>query len=215
MNKIIDIVIPTWNRPEKVQRAIASAKDASEVIVVDDGSKVPAAIPAPGVLITLPAHTGLPGLVKDIGIQASTAPYVAILDDDDFIDGNGLARVNAFLLSRPDVDVLCTWHWRLIANDPETKTLGRNTNIIHLGPQMMFPLCVMARKAYDAVGGFHTGIPCGVDIHLYYRLWQQFKVYVMHDPVYVVDETGDDRLSDRLRQDRHDRFVRYSAGRLD
>src|SRR4051812_31649574 len=88
----VSVVIPTWNRPELVTRAVRSAlaqiHDDLEVIVVVDGpgDHTPdelARIDDPRLrTVVLPAKGGAPN-ARNAGVAAAQAPWVAFLDDDD------------------------------------------------------------------------------------------------------------------------------------
>ncbi|WP_203917887.1 glycosyltransferase family 2 protein [Rugosimonospora africana] len=88
----VSVVIPTRNRPELVPRAVRSALDQTlreiEVIVVVDGpdpstGEALAAHADPRLrLVELPESGGAPA-ARNIGAKEATAPYVALLDDDD------------------------------------------------------------------------------------------------------------------------------------
>jgi glycosyltransferase involved in cell wall biosynthesis len=83
------IVITTNNRPHLLPRAVASAQSAGEdveVIVVDDASNDETAEVCrtlEGIrYIRLERNQGVAG-ARNVGILASSAPYIAFLDDDD------------------------------------------------------------------------------------------------------------------------------------
>lgn len=86
------IVIATHNRPALLARAVESVLTAArpnwrvEVIVVDDCSTEP--LPAFGepsvIVLKTPENSG-PGSARMIGLRAARAPWVVILDDDDFL----------------------------------------------------------------------------------------------------------------------------------
>lgn len=84
------IVIPTYNRPDLLGRAIASALAQSapplEVLVVDDGSDVPPEVgPDPRVrLIRLPENRGN-AAARNAGLAAARGRWIVFLDDDDVL----------------------------------------------------------------------------------------------------------------------------------
>ena len=85
----VSIIIATCNRPQFLPGAVASARAAGtdvEIIVVDDASQdETAAVCAqlPGInYIRLERNQGVAG-ARNLGILASTAEFVAFLDDDD------------------------------------------------------------------------------------------------------------------------------------
>ncbi|MFI7604615.1 glycosyltransferase family 2 protein [Micromonospora sp. NPDC049366] len=88
----VSVVIPTFDRPELVTRAVRSALAQTvtdiEVIVVVDGPDgatraALAAIGDPRVRpLELPTKGGAPN-ARNQGVQAARAPWTALLDDDD------------------------------------------------------------------------------------------------------------------------------------
>jgi len=84
----LTILLTTRDRPHLLPRAIASALaqtiDDVEVLVVDDGSSVPAEVPAhPRLrLLRLPENRGL-AAARNAGAAAARGRYVTHLDDDD------------------------------------------------------------------------------------------------------------------------------------
>jgi glycosyltransferase involved in cell wall biosynthesis len=88
----VSVVIPTWNRPDLVTRAVRSVLvqtfDAIEVIVVVDGpgEATPAALEEIADdrvrVLVLPAKGGAPN-ARNAGVAAARAPWTALLDDDD------------------------------------------------------------------------------------------------------------------------------------
>ena len=85
----VSVIIPTHNRPHLLARAVESARLAGsdvEVIVVDDASTDETAAVCQGLegikYIRLDRNQGVAG-ARNVGILASTAKYIAFLDDDD------------------------------------------------------------------------------------------------------------------------------------
>lgn len=93
--KLVDVIIPTYKNDSELDRAIESALIQGNVInqifVVDDGNeeslqkKIQSRYSSNPLVEYIPlAHTGHPGIVRKVGIQNSTAEWVAFLDADDF-----------------------------------------------------------------------------------------------------------------------------------
>ncbi|HET9811661.1 MAG TPA: glycosyltransferase [Sphingomicrobium sp.] len=89
---LVTVVIPTWNRLELLQEAIASVVAQTcpnwELIVVDDGSTdgTPAhlrAISDPRIRAIAVDRLGKVGHLRNIGAAAGTAGWIAFLDSDD------------------------------------------------------------------------------------------------------------------------------------
>jgi hypothetical protein len=84
----VTTVIPTYKRPEALQRAVRSALDQEVtdhiVIVVDDGGGLPELPADPRLIaVSLSANTARLGLVRNVGLGLTRSPYVAFLDDDN------------------------------------------------------------------------------------------------------------------------------------
>jgi glycosyltransferase involved in cell wall biosynthesis len=93
----VSVVIPTRDRPVTVQRAIACALCQTsvdvEVIVVDDGSVEPLAAYLDARVTVLHNEDSLgPAGARNRGIQAASAPWTALLDDDDLWVPEKLSR---------------------------------------------------------------------------------------------------------------------------
>ena len=91
----IDVIIPTYNSQEFLLEAINSCfiqtHPVNEVIIVDDGSSetfiaylTELRVSFPRLRVILNNHTGLPGIGRQIGINASDAEWIAFLDSDDY-----------------------------------------------------------------------------------------------------------------------------------
>lgn len=91
-NPLVSVIIPTCNRPQLVCRAIRTALDQTlreiEVVVVIDGPDPATDMAVRGLsdsrirIMQHPSRKG-PAAARNSGIRAATAPWVALLDDDD------------------------------------------------------------------------------------------------------------------------------------
>jgi glycosyltransferase involved in cell wall biosynthesis len=107
----VTAVIPTFDRPGLLVRAVASVQGQSSpadaIIVVDNGvSAVPADLLPPEVrLLRIAARAGV-SAARNAGARAAHTEYVAFLDDDDRWDIDYLRHVRAAISQpgpRPDV----------------------------------------------------------------------------------------------------------------
>jgi glycosyltransferase involved in cell wall biosynthesis len=91
----VDVIIAAWNRPGTIERAILSAlaqPEVRSVIVVDDCStddtrtralRIAAEHVKRVTVVGLSANSG-PAAARNFGLKISTAPWIGILDADDF-----------------------------------------------------------------------------------------------------------------------------------
>lgn len=90
MKPLVSVIIPYYNRPQKLLRALNAVYQQThtniEVIVVDDASTVPPeGLETFTNLIVLknPQNSG-PGISRNKGMQEATGTYLAFLDCDDY-----------------------------------------------------------------------------------------------------------------------------------
>ncbi len=100
----VDVIIAAWNRAKTIERAMLSAlaePEVRSVIVVDDGStdetmlraeRVAAARRGRVVVKRLPQNGG-PSAARNLALAQSNAPWVAILDGDDFFRRGRIANL--------------------------------------------------------------------------------------------------------------------------
>ena len=94
----VSIIIPTWNRPHLLPRAIESARAPGvdvEVIVVDDASQDKTAEVCQSIgnikYIRLDRNHGVAG-ARNFGLVAATGEFITFLDDDDLRIPGSLAH---------------------------------------------------------------------------------------------------------------------------
>ena len=100
----VAVLVPAYNASSTIGRAVKSAlaqEEASEVIVIDDGSTDETAQVASacddgtGRLRVLRKSNGGPGSAVNKGRDASAAPYFCVLDSDDFFLPGRLSQIFA------------------------------------------------------------------------------------------------------------------------
>jgi glycosyltransferase involved in cell wall biosynthesis len=110
----VSVIIPTFRRPEQLKRAVASALMQSvgsiEVVVVDDspeGSASDAIAALDDGRVTyhkMPVPTGgMPGAVRNYGLEQSVGTFIHFLDDDDEVPAGHYRASMRELEARPDV----------------------------------------------------------------------------------------------------------------
>lgn len=134
---LVSVVIPTYNRNEKVPEAVESVVEQTypniELFVVDDGSPTPVSETLSDISfdrlssVTFIRHGENRGanVARNNGIRASRGEYIAFLDDDDRWDETKIGRqVKAFETSDPEVGVVYTG---MQAESPEGTTVTTPT----------------------------------------------------------------------------------------
>ncbi|MEB3352753.1 MAG: glycosyltransferase family A protein [Cyanobacteriota bacterium] len=111
--QLVSTIIPVFNRPELVQRAVASVLAQSyrpiEIILVDDGStdNTPAVLAElelrhPVEIRVLCQANGGAGLARETGRQAARGAFIQYLDSDDYLLPNKFSDQVAALDSHPE-----------------------------------------------------------------------------------------------------------------
>ncbi len=122
MNKILSVVIPTYNMEKYLRRCLNSLIiqdkklfEALEVIVVNDGSKDSSSAIAheyqdkyPGVFRVIDKENGNYGSCVNKGRREANGKYFRTLDADDWFDSDALALFLESLMKGPEVDVVLT-----------------------------------------------------------------------------------------------------------
>src|SRR5258708_14319122 len=108
----VAIVIPCYNDQQFLPQALAAigAEEATEVVVVDDGSDDPATLRLLDALAktqvrVLHQRNAGPAAARMAGVAASQAPYVLPLDADDLLGPGSVAALADALDTHPEAGV--------------------------------------------------------------------------------------------------------------
>lgn len=204
---MIDIIIPTYNRADCITKAIASC-GKHPVIVVDDGStddteKIVSKCKR--VTYVKLEHTGLPGFVKDAGVQAGKSEYFCILDSDDMLMPNAVEKMERYLEKKP-----------ALAYTQHIKTGGKpgfNTRIQFSDRAMqkycpIFHMCCIRRDVYEQVGGYDKKLVAAVDTDLYVKIYNEFpkEILFVQEPLYYYNTSREDRVSVQRKKEQDKAF---------
>ncbi len=159
----VAVIIPTKDRPEYLDDAIDSALQqtypTNEVVIVDDGSKVPVSQAELrkkyGVQIKVLRNDASRGLAysRNRGVEECGSEYVIHLDDDDLLREDAIETCIAVLRKHTDLELLTfavkgfdknSNHFNKVQNDGLEKviTLGEGTELepgIILFESYLFP----------------------------------------------------------------------------
>jgi glycosyltransferase involved in cell wall biosynthesis len=231
----VSVIIPTFNRAQKVVRAVLSVLDQTltkyEIILVDDGSSDGTANSLshliPNRKIRYLSHSRNLGVsaARNNGIMASRAPLLAFLDSDDYWLPEKLAVQVRFFRQNPKAVACQTeelWIRKGRRVNPRKKHRKPSGNIFEpsLKLCLVSPSTVMLhRSLIDRVGFFDEDLPVCEDYDLWLRISSQYPIYLI-DQNLAVREGGDpDQLSsrhkgmDRFRIKAMVKLIR--SGRLD
>ncbi len=183
---LISVIIPVYNRFEMAKEAVSSVIGQSyrniEVIVVDDGSiDMTPVIEAyfrddQRVKYIRINHSGMPGFVRNKGVEISSGKYLAFLDSDDLWMENKLEKQIKTLNSNSKYKVVHSREaW--IRNGKTVSQAGFNHkrfgNIFSdaLAKCIIGPSTVLLEKnLYLSLGGFRNDLEIAEDYELWLRL---------------------------------------------
>lgn len=205
----VSVVIPTFNRAQKVVRAISSVLSQTftdvEIIVVDDGSTdgTKKEVEQFDDLVTYVAHSSNLGVsaARNTGIKRSGAPLIAFLDSDDHWLPEKLAVQVCFFDEHPEA-VACQTEELWIRNgrrvNPMKKHLKPSGDIFEpsLKLCLVSPSAVMLKRSLlDEVGFFDEDLPVCEDYDLWLRISCRYPIHLIREALVVKEGGHRDQLS--------------------
>jgi glycosyltransferase involved in cell wall biosynthesis len=199
MDDLVTVVIPTCNRPGTVVHAVRSALNQTyrelEVVVVDDCSSTPLALPDelgsdPRLRILRLSERSGAGEARNAGVRGSRGGLIAFLDDDDEWRPTKIERQQEVLAEHGNsVDAVeCGFDlWegkRLVLRylpDPD-----RDLRKALLARPYLQPSTVLLRRsAFEALGGFDPRLTRVEDWELWVRFSESHRAAAL--PEVLVD----------------------------
>ena len=184
---LLSIIIPTYNRPKLLLRAVNSALAQTiedfEVIVVDDCSSEPIDLPEHSCLriIRLPENKG-GSAARNIGIQAAKGHWINFLDDDDellpHLAEAAFKTLQQSSLPQPvgaisGIEVVDREGKVIQTRIPPTLPRGSHYGLENIDPDRSF-LCkqtlVVEKEVLLSIGGFDESLPSRIHTDLFLRL---------------------------------------------
>ena len=208
---VVSVVIPTFNRAQKVVRAISSVQSQTftdvEIIVVDDGSTdgTKKEVEQFDDIVTYVAHSSNLGVsaARNTGIKGSGGPLIAFLDSDDHWLPEKLAVQVCFFDEYPEA-VACQTEEVWIRNgrrvNPMKKHLKPSGDIFEpsLKLCLVSPSAVMLKRSLlDEVGLFDEGLPVCEDYDLWLRISCRYPIHLIKEALVVKEGGHPDQLSAR------------------
>jgi glycosyltransferase involved in cell wall biosynthesis len=211
----VSVIIPTYNRADLVQQALASVKAQTyrdfEIVVVDDGG-------TDGTFEVLSAdreirvlrHAGRRGVsaARNTGIIAARGEWLALLDSDDLWLPDKLARQILLLEGQPAL-LICqtgeTWVRRGVrVNKPLShRQVGGKIFLPSLARCVISPSAVVLhRRLISDHGGFDETLPAAEDYDLWLRLTWRYEVGLVDEPLVIKRGGHPDQLSRQWGLDR-------------
>ena len=206
----ISVIIPTYNRAEKLAKALdsvlAQTTPAQEIIVIDDGStdRTEALInhDYPTIQYHKQENRGV-SAARNVGIQSATSEWLAFLDSDDEWLANKLEVQMKRLKAEPDnlishTDEIWVRNGRRV--NPKKKHIKKGGHIF----EHCLPMCAMSpssiiihRSVLDDVGLFDESLPACEDYDLWLRITAKYPVTFIETPQIIKTGGHEDQLSQK------------------
>jgi glycosyltransferase involved in cell wall biosynthesis len=212
----VSVVIPNWNRrdllPEAVRSVLLQSFGDFELIVADDGStdgSLQALGPLsadPRLRIITPPRSGMPGAVRNRGVEAARGRLVAFLDSDDIWLPGKLRAQLELMESLPGCRLV---HGREVWLRGEKivsqkgQRHGRSGDVFAdaLEKCMIGPSTVLMEKSlFEESGGFREDMEIAEDYELWLRITDRHPVGYLQEPC-IVKRAGEwGQLSEKYGQ---------------
>ena len=184
---MISVIIPTFNRPALLKKAIDSVSAQTykdfELIVIEDL-----------------AQEG-PAWARNKGIKKSTRPFIAFLDSDDWWDKDKLAIQIAAMKKNPQYLISHTqeiWYKNGKLLNQKKKHKKHSGYIF----DKCLSLCVVSmstvivrRELFDRAGLFNENLPCCEDYDFWLRASVNHEFLLIDKPLTLKDGGRPDQLS--------------------
>ncbi len=207
----ISIIIPTFNRAERIQTAIESVLQQTyqnfELIIVDDGStdNTGEIIKSYGNQLKcfFQTNQGV-SAARNFGIKKSKANYICFLDSDDEWLTNKLEIQVTLIKSNPEVKICYTdeiWIRNGIRVNPK-KGHNKYSGWIY---QRCLPLCIISpssvmidAEVFEKVGMFDTQMTVCEDYDLWLRISHYYPIIFIRKQLIIKNGGHEDQLSHRF-----------------
>ena len=205
---LFSFVIPTYNRSQKVSRAIDSIINQqlwdlyAEIIVIDDGSTDDTELMLQKYLVNnqikLIKHLKNKGVAsaKNTGIIHAQNDYVVLLDSDDLLDKNGLNHLKDLVLHNKYDLFFCgtrILNGSKLMYDPEFKGQKTYYDLLCTSVGEYLPVCktqLMQNNLLRNLRGYES-------VTWLSLAKKGYKLYFDNEAIRLYDMDGTDRISNR------------------
>lgn len=211
----ISAIIPVYNRPEKVRRAvdsvIAQTYSPEEVLLVDDQStdSTPEVLADISIRyqnsIRVLQHCENRGVAaaRNTGISAASAEWIAFLDSDDEWMPDKLQKQVKFHREHPELKISqCDEIWIRKGKHVNKRRIHRKK-----GGQIFkesLKLCLVSPSAvlmhsslFEEIGDFDESFPACEDYDLWLRILRKYAIGYLNEPLLTRYGGHEDQLSSR------------------
>jgi glycosyltransferase involved in cell wall biosynthesis len=208
MEKFISVIIPTYNRAQRLKKAIDSVLAQShrnfELIVVDDGSDDNTAelIDKNNAdIVYIRQENRGPAAARNRGIEKARHNLLAFLDSDDWFAENKLETQIEAMDQNPSYLISHTdeiWYrngqllnQKLKHKKKSGDIFGQSLELCAVGMSTI----MIRKEIFERYGIFDEEYPCCEDYELWLRISAEEKFLLVEEPLTLKDGGRDDQLS--------------------
>jgi glycosyltransferase involved in cell wall biosynthesis len=220
---LVSCVVPTYNGEvylaEALDSIFAQTHQALQVIVADDGSTDGtlqiAARYGPRVRVVSQPNAG-PAAARNLGVRASTAEFLAFLDQDDVWHPEKLARQLGRFQARPELEVSVAHVQRFWTEElPGQAEQYRGHRVSAALPGYITGTFLVRRRVFDVVGPFDAAVRFADSMEWFLRAVERGVVSELLPDVLLRHRMHGRNLSQREGEGSRDEFLRVLKASLD
>lgn len=213
---VVSVIIPVYNRFELAKEAVSSVIGQTfrdiEIIVIDDGSSDMTPLLAtyfkddPRVIYLKIEHSGMPGFVRNKGVEIARGKYLAFLDSDDLWVNSKLEKQIEYLERNPSCKIVHTkelWVRKSKIISQAGFSHERFGNIFSdalekciIGPSTV----LLEKKLYEDLGRFRDDLEIAEDYELWLRICDSCTIGYIDEPLITKRAGHGDQLSEKYGQ---------------
>ena len=208
MEKFISVIIPTYNRAQRLKKAIDSVLAQShrnfELIVVDDGSDDNTAELIDKYnadIVYIRQENRVPAAARNRGIEKARHNLLAFLDSDDWFAENKLETQIEAMDQNPSYLISHTdeiWYrngqllnQKLKHKKNSGDIFGQSLELCAVGMSTI----MICKEIFERYGLFDEEYPCCEDYEFWLRISAEEKFLLVEEPLTLKDGGRDDQLS--------------------
>jgi len=212
-NKLVSVVIPTYNRIQTLSTAIDSVLSQTytniEIIVVDDGSndgtgQMIKYLYGPRVRYIRQANQGV-SAARNIGIKSARGEYVAFLDSDDWWLENKIEKQMKAIHHTDGPFLVCHTNEIWLKNGKKVNQCKHHQKFGGWIFTKCLPLCLISpssvvihQSIFQQIGYFNETMPVCEDYDLWLKLTDRYPIFFIDENLIVKRGGHEDQLSHSL-----------------
>lgn len=218
--KLVSTVIPTYQRPKLVERAVNSVLNQTyqniEIIVVNDDPETDLShIKSMSDKVTLLNHEENKGAcqARNTGIKQAEGDYIGLLDDDDeYLPEKIEKQVQQFEDFPKEYGLVYSGVEEVENGEVVNKKIrsgrkflsrkreGRVYKELLRGNMISAPTVLVKNECFDKVGLFDPEFDSSQDLDMWMRISKEYKIGKLDEPLAKYHLDGEDRISQSVEK---------------